>query len=137
MKLSYLSSPFEFIGQTFPANGGTVTILNYFPVADKYLVRHHCANDYRYSMNGPTCRILILKGLEIETPAPVKNEKLETAKQNIGGFFWLKNNRCQVTKADSFSGTVHYGFVTVDKPTGNNIAGWIPAEIIGGTELTA
>lgn len=61
MKLSYLSSPFAFIGETFHANGGTVTILNYFPKADLYLVRHHCERDYRYTMFGPTCRNFILK----------------------------------------------------------------------------
>lgn len=59
---------------------------------------------------------------------------LETAKLNIDGFFTIKNRRCQVTKVDSFSGVVHYGFVTCDYK--NRITGWIPAEFIGGTEFT-
>jgi hypothetical protein len=59
----------------------------------------------------------------------------ETANRNIGGYFWAFNRRCKVTTVDSFSGVLHYGFVTVNES--ENISGWIPAEFVGGTEWTA
>ncbi len=59
---------------------------------------------------------------------------LETARLNINGYFWAFNRRCVVLVADMFGGQVHYGFMTVDN--GNPVNGWIPAEFVGGTELT-
>lgn len=59
---------------------------------------------------------------------------LETARLNVNGYFWAFNRRCKVLVADVFGGVVHYGFMTVDE--GNFLNGWIPADFIGGTELT-
>jgi len=59
---------------------------------------------------------------------------LETARLNVNGYFWAFNRRCLVLVVDLFGGVVHYGFMTVDD--GNRIVGWIPANFIGGTELT-
>lgn len=59
---------------------------------------------------------------------------LEAARLNVDSYFWAFNRRCQVLLADKFNGTVHYGFRTVDD--GNPIVGWIPADLVGGCELT-
>jgi hypothetical protein len=62
---------------------------------------------------------------------------LEIARKNIGAYFWFKSHKCQVVCADSFNGVVHYGFLTVTdyKLSERQIAGWIPFELVGQTEL--
>jgi hypothetical protein len=59
----------------------------------------------------------------------------ETAEQNIAGYFWAFNRRCQVNCVTFFGPTLHYGFVTVDDST-PIVVGWIPVDFVGGTELT-
>ena len=62
----------------------------------------------------------------------------ETAKKNIGSFFTIKNRRCEVTKVDSFSDVLHYGFVTVDGDSFGDdskfLCGWIPVAFVGQCE---
>lgn len=59
---------------------------------------------------------------------------MEAAQANVGGYFFLRNRRCHVLKVDSFSGIPHYGFTTCDSH-GPDVVGWVPAALIGQTEL--
>lgn len=63
----------------------------------------------------------------------------ETAKQNIGSYFTMKNRKCEVTQVTTFSGHLHYGFVTADdysdpKQPKPFLCGWIPVEFVGQCE---
>lgn len=64
----------------------------------------------------------------------MNNTPAELAKMNVGYYFTAFNRRCQVVSTATFSGVVHYGFMTVDGST--PILGWIPVAFIGGCELT-
>jgi hypothetical protein len=59
----------------------------------------------------------------------------ENAKANIDCYFTISGRRLQVTKVDSFSGTLHYGFIAVDD--GPFICGWIPVDLVGQCEYSA
>lgn len=65
--LTILSNPSAFIGQTFPANGSTVRVINYFPKADRYLVES--LTGYRYAMYGCIVRLTILDVMPVQ-PKP-------------------------------------------------------------------
>ncbi len=63
----------------------------------------------------------------------------ETAKKNIGSYFYIRNRKCEVTKVTTFSGVLHYGFVTADWPRNDGIempfiCGWIPVDFVGQCE---
>jgi hypothetical protein len=59
----------------------------------------------------------------------------ETAKQNIGCFFNIKNYKCQVIEVDSFFGVLHYGFVTAPESESETfLRGWIPVDFVGQCE---
>ena len=69
---------------------------------------------------------------------------LESAKQNIKGYFTQGSFRCLVAKVETFNGVPHYGFISVRGNDDNwrpysdeAIAGWIPAIFVGACELTA
>jgi hypothetical protein len=61
--------------------------------------------------------------------------KEENAKQNLNCYFTAYNRRCLVTQVTTFSGVLHYGFITVDDK--DFLCGFIPVEFIGQCEYTA
>jgi hypothetical protein len=56
----------------------------------------------------------------------------ETAIANIGSGFWLKNEKCEITKVDSFGGVLHFGFFC--HTSNGTIWGWIPCDLCPARE---
>ena len=59
---------------------------------------------------------------------------LETAKKNVGAFITINNERLEITCADSFGATPHYGVFAIIN--GETVRGWIPCAICPQAELT-
>ena len=52
----------------------------------------------------------------------------EAAEANVGWRFRALERDCEVLRTATFSGTLHYGFITVDDK--RPVIGWIPVDFI-------